>query len=73
MGNNGIVDSQGFLTPQIPYSMGSSSIVTRMQSDLKGGVIKDSRKIELQNVSNCWICEGWSEHRFTYRPEGEGD
>ena len=31
-------------------------------------MVIDSRKIELKSVSNCWICEGWSQHLFTYRP-----
>ena len=68
IGNDGDVDAKGFVNPQVPYSVGGGAVLTRMQSDLKGGVIKDSRKVALQAVSNCWICEGWSEHLFTYQP-----
>ena len=43
--------------------------MTRLNAaGLQGGVVKDSRKLELQNVSNCWICEGWSQHSFEYQP-----
>ena len=37
-------------------------------SSLKGGVIRDTRSLELKVNSNCWICEGWSEHHFKYLP-----
>ena len=30
--------------------------------------MNDSRKVAFENVSNCWICEGWSEVHFTYTP-----
>ena len=43
IGNSGIIDAQGYLTPQIPQLLGGNSIMTRMQKDLKGGVINDSR------------------------------
>ena len=31
-------------------------------------MIHDSRALELKKVTNCWVCEGWSEQRFTYKP-----
>ena len=37
-------------------------------SSLKGGVIRDTKSLELQVNSNCWICEGWGEHHFKYAP-----
>ena len=39
-----------------------------MQSQFNGGIVNDTRKLEFENVSNCWICEGWSEVHFTYEP-----
>lgn len=39
---------------------------------MKGGVIRDTRSLELKVNSNCWICEGWSEHHFQYLP-GKSD
>ena len=39
-----------------------------MPLDMQAGTVKDSRKLELSSMTNCWICEGWSEHRFTYKP-----
>ena len=37
-------------------------------SSMLGGVVTDSRALELQAHTNCWVCEGWAEHRFTYKP-----
>ena len=39
-----------------------------MPTNLKAGRVKDSRKVELNSVTNCWICEGWSQHHFKYIP-----
>lgn len=39
-----------------------------MQSDMKGGIVKNKKALELESTSNCWICEGWTEHHFTYIP-----
>ena len=68
IGNDGDVDVKGFLSPQVAYSLGGSSVLTRMPTNLKAGNIKDSRKVELKSVTNCWICEGWSQHYFKYQP-----
>ena len=67
-GNAGYIDDQGFMHPQLPYYVSESTVFTRMQTDLQGGIVNDSRKLEFENVSNCWICEGWSEVHFTYEP-----
>ena len=68
LGNGGDIDNQGFMHPQLPYYVSESTIFTRMQTRLQGGVVKDSRKLAFENVSNCWICEGWSEVHFRYQP-----
>ena len=39
---------------------------------MQAGIVKDSRALKLKKVSNCWICEGWSEQHFTYTP-GKSD
>lgn len=33
------------------------------------GTIKDQQKLKLKTASNCWICEGWSEFQFEFRPD----
>ena len=68
VGNEGDVDVKGFVNPQVPFSVGGGAAVTRLPTSLQSGVVVDSRKIELRSVSNCWICEGWSQHLFIYRP-----
>ena len=60
VGNDGEVDVKGFVTPQVPFSVGGGTVATRLPTSLQSGVVVDSRKIELKSVSNCWICEGWS-------------
>lgn len=35
---------------------------------MQAGIVTDTRVFELQAFSNCWICEGWSEYRFTFEP-----
>ena len=48
IGNDGDVDAKGFVNPQVPFSVGESSVLVRMQTNgLKGGVVNDSRKFEL--------------------------
>jgi hypothetical protein len=32
------------------------------------GRFGDSRFRELEITSNCWVCEGWTEHMFEYTP-----
>ena len=42
--------------------------MTRMQNDMKSGIVRSSKALQLQSSSNCWICEGWTEHHFTFTP-----
>lgn len=39
-----------------------------MHEDITVGIVRNSKALELSSNSNCWICEGWTEHRFTYEP-----
>jgi len=71
-GNYGDIDKQGFLHSGIPKKIGEEAQIVRMQSKLKGGIVQDSRCLELSVHSNCWVCEGWSEVRFLYTP-GKSD
>ena len=47
IGNDGDVDAKGFVNPAIPWTVSQTSVLTRMQTGMKGGVVKDSRKVEL--------------------------
>lgn len=35
---------------------------------MQGGVVTDTNVFELRAYSNCWVCEGWVQHRFTFTP-----
>ena len=41
-------------------------------SSMLGGTVRDTRSLGLHVHSNCWVCEGWTEHRFVYKP-GKSD
>jgi hypothetical protein len=42
---------------------------TRIKPELKCGAVSH----KLQAVSNCWICEGWSEVKFAITPKENVD
>jgi len=48
-------------------------MITRMQTQMQGGIVKNSKALELRSCSNCWVCEGWTEHRFSYTPGRSDD
>jgi hypothetical protein len=39
-----------------------------MQKHMHGGVVTDTNVFALRAFSNCWVCEGWAEYRFTFTP-----
>lgn len=39
---------------------------------MQGGIVKDKRAFSTELLSNCWICEGWSQVQFIYEP-GQSD
>ena len=39
---------------------------------MQGGIVKDKRAFTSELLSNCWICEGWSQVHFIYEP-GKSD
>ena len=69
-GNEGDIDTQGFVKANKPLLVVSGSIMSRipMQEEISVGVVHNSHALELAQNSKCWICEGWTEHRFTYEP-----
>jgi hypothetical protein len=66
-GNDGQLDPNGFLkegTKEVLFESNHRQIL----KTAKGGVVKDSRALSLQQNSNCWICEGWQQVHFIYTP-----
>ena len=58
-GNHGTVDSVGHLTP--------TEELQRVVSEER----IDSVRVSAKGFrSNCWVCEGWVEHEFRFRPHG---
>ena len=35
--------------------------------------LKNKNLISLKATTNCWICEGWTEFKFSYQPKEEID
>jgi hypothetical protein len=68
-GNSGFVDNLGFLTPMNDLTKADCAVLTRIQPTLESG-IKSKLSCKLQINSNCWICEGWSQVKFTFSTEG---
>lgn len=68
-GNEAITDAQGFLRPEHDPDAhdAATHVYTRIAPHLQSGVITDKRVLELKPTANCWICEGWSQVRFSWR------
>ena len=64
----GSIDANGFLKEGVPEHFGQFGNPRPMQKRFESGLVKDSRALDLQQNSNCWICEGWQEVHFIYTP-----
>ena len=40
---------------------------------LETGLVKNKNLIKLKATSNCWICEGWTEFKFEFKPQEKID
>ena len=60
-GNSALLDYRGFLVPT------PNKLRTIGQLSAEGDVLADGSHIAAQN---CWLCEGWNEVLFEYRPGG---
>ena len=76
LGNAGKVDQLGFLVPLGPkddpvtYSftrISGKSVVLMILGGLKTGLVPKDKIGEL-NKTNCWLCEGWTQHKFEFTP-----
>ena len=65
-GNAGYVDNQGFVIAADDQTKSDNVLLTRLPDDLESGKIKNPLLIQLQQHSNCWICEGWTQVKFRY-------
>lgn len=73
-GNEGEINVEGFIKEF--DLLGSKNledikihqVFTRIRHDLQMGQVRDQSKLKLKTASNCWICEGWSEFQFEFRP-----
>lgn len=64
IGNEGGVDSIGFLSPVLdPPS--SSQLISKISPNLKAGEV-DTKDLDLQRCTNCWIWEGWTPITFRF-------
>ena len=64
IGNQGGIDSLGFCSSSIePPS--ASQLITQIDQNLKAGEV-DTKDLDLQKCTNCWIWEGWSPMTFKY-------
>jgi hypothetical protein len=68
VGNEAEVDTKGFVKADKNVSLTHASLYTRISPSLAQGKITNTQLLQLKVSSNCWLCEGWTEVRFEYRP-----
>ena len=67
-GNAGYVDNQGFVVAAEDGTKSDNVLLTRLPDDLQSGKIRNPTAVQLQQHSNCWLCEGWTQVKFRYLP-----
>ena len=68
LGNEGDTDTRGFIKPIKNNNVSGAHVHTRIPPQFKSGNVRNTKMLELKVGSNCWICEGWSEVRFEFKP-----
>lgn len=68
LGNDADVDPLGFVNTDNTRKESKSHVYCRIKPGLDTGAIQNTRLLDLKASSNCWICEGWSEVLFKYKP-----
>eukprot|EP00347_Sterkiella_histriomuscorum_P005610 403355936 len=68
LGNEGETDTQGFVKVIKKKQVSKSHVYTRIQPSLQAGNINNKQLLKLKACSNCWICEGWTEVKFEFKP-----
>lgn len=71
MGNDCIIDSMGFVRAGVKKALQSRDI---LHSPISNGIdfICKLRSSKVASYQNCWVCEGWSEHKFEWRFKKSG-
>ncbi|CAI2364501.1 unnamed protein product [Moneuplotes crassus] len=67
VGNSRDTSSLGFLDKILNDDPAAAHIHTRIHESLETGVLTE-RKRQFKVSSNCWICEGWTQHEFKFIP-----
>ena len=71
LGNDVDIDPRGFLKDENDMREPKAELLlhirTKIGNTLETGVLS-KRKVELKGASNCWICEGWTQVLFRYKP-----
>ena len=74
IGNEGDIDMFGNLKPhdlqglKDEHDSAKSVLTRRIQPNLNMGTVTNKEAIKLQVNSNCWLCEGWTEYQFEFKP-----
>lgn len=82
LGNEAKTDAMGYIRPYKQHSKlhdAKAHIFTRIKRNydiqvtydiatLNVGQIHSPSVLQLKATSNCWICEGWTEFKFTFEP-----
>ncbi len=64
LGNDGDVDTLGFVQTGNQRKESKSHVYSRIKPVLHSGAIQNTKLLDLNACSHCWICEGWSEVLF---------
>lgn len=73
-GNEMSIDELGFITPmkktgKVPNFYANSQIYYNMKRDVNLVRSSNMKTKKIRAKNNCWICEGWREVTFTYKPK----
>ena len=68
IGNNAIVDSNGFVKPIKNDYPSISHIYSRLSMKLEMGAKRSKKLARVNTFNKCWICEGWSPLKFIFHP-----
>jgi len=70
MGNEGDTDTQGFvkINKNAKDEVAKSHVYTRIRPSMDAGGVYNKKLLDLKACSNCWICEGWTEVKFEFKP-----
>lgn len=65
-GNETSVDAKGFLKVGKNVNPSYSHVISRISNKLEFGTKTMKELVKMKVYNNCWICEGWTEMKFTF-------